>query len=87
MIDENIPDGVRLFKLFFSKERDNYFLKDLGEGSGVFVKTEKRTKLHQGAIISFGQHHLVINYKLSKEVDHDKKINIQVIDGEKIMGL
>ncbi len=37
--------------------------------------------MRQGYIITFGNFHIVVNYKLSKEPDPDNTIYIQLIDG------
>ncbi len=80
---EEIKEGIRFFKIYYSKEENDYFLKDLGEGPGTFVRIDTKTPLKQGSVITFGQHHLVVNYKLTKEVDPDYRIFVQLIEGEK----
>jgi hypothetical protein len=43
-----------------------YVLRDLGEGTGTFMKVEKQTILKNGNIISFGDSHMVIGLVLEK---------------------
>ena len=78
-----MKEEIRYFKLYYYKEENEYFLKDLGEGPGTFIRIDAKTALKQGNVITFGQHHLIVNYKLSKELDPEYKIFIQLIEGEK----
>lgn len=82
---EGMAKGTRFFKIYYSNNANRYFLKDLGEGPGVFVRVDKRTPLKQGAIITFGQQHLVVNYKLSQDVDPGHKITLQLIEDGKVV--
>ena len=84
---EGLAENLHLFKIYYSKEKDNYYLKDMGEGPGVFVRIDKPIILQQGAIISFGQHHLVFNFKMSKEIDKEYNITVQTVNGEKVVSL
>jgi len=55
----------------------NYYLKDLGEGTGTFLKLEKPLTLAQGSIISFADSHMVV---LNKQPE---KIQIKFLEGPK----
>eukprot|EP00826_Nyctotherus_ovalis_P003355 TRINITY_DN10681_c0_g2_i2.p1 TRINITY_DN10681_c0_g2~~TRINITY_DN10681_c0_g2_i2.p1 ORF type:complete len:140 (+),score=4.78 TRINITY_DN10681_c0_g2_i2:471-890(+) len=85
-IELNLQDAspsARCFKIYYSKIENEYFLKDLGEGPGVFTRIEGKMPLKQGNVLIFGQHHLAISYKLTKDIDHNCKINIQLINTDK----
>jgi hypothetical protein len=41
-------------------------LKDLGEGSGTFIKVETNFVLKNGHIVSFGENHMVVGIVLEK---------------------
>eukprot|EP00831_Metopus_contortus_P077021 TRINITY_DN7149_c0_g1_i2.p1 TRINITY_DN7149_c0_g1~~TRINITY_DN7149_c0_g1_i2.p1 ORF type:complete len:370 (-),score=64.05 TRINITY_DN7149_c0_g1_i2:23-1132(-) len=56
----------------------NYFIKDLGQGTGTFIKIDCPLLLEKGYIISFGDSHMLIN-KLSAE-----EIQLKFLDGPKI---
>ena len=58
-------------------------MKDLGAGSGAFVRIDTKTVLKQGNVITFGQHHIVVNYKLSSDRDPDSRIIMQLIEDGK----
>lgn len=75
--------GTRLFKIYYAKKENEYFLKDLGTGAGTFVRVDRRTPLLQGSVISFGQHHIVVTYRLCGEPDPDSRITLQLIDDAK----
>jgi hypothetical protein len=41
-------------------------LKDLGEGSGTFIKVETNFVLKNGHIVSFGENHMVVGIVMEK---------------------
>jgi hypothetical protein len=41
-------------------------LKDLGEGSGTFIKVESSFVLKNGHIVSFGENHMVVGIVMEK---------------------
>jgi pSer/pThr/pTyr-binding forkhead associated (FHA) protein len=47
-------------------DKNFYIIKDLGEGTGTFIKIEKQVILRNGHIISFGDSHMVIGLVLEK---------------------
>jgi len=77
-----MKEGMRFFKIYYNKDDNEYFLKDLGEGPGAFVRIDTKTPIKQGSVITFGQHHLAIYKKLSNEFDPDYKITVQVLEAE-----
>jgi len=50
----------------FSNEANSYLLKDLGEGTGTFIKIERPCVLKNGHIISFGENHMVVGIIVDK---------------------
>lgn len=58
--------GDRHFMIKFCVDRNSYILKDLGEGTGTFIKIEKHSLLKNGHIISFADSHLVVGLVLEK---------------------
>ena len=69
--------GGRHFIIFYDTELNEYFLKDLGEGSGTFVKLEQELKLKNGNIISFTDNHMLISIK------ENDSIFIKFLEGTK----
>lgn len=63
--------GRRHFMINFSVEKNGYFLKDVGEGSGTFIKVEQQTILKNGHIVSFGDNHMVVGLVLEKKDKDD----------------
>ncbi len=41
-------------------------MKDLGEGSGTFIKVETNFVLKNGHIVSFGENHMVVGIVMEK---------------------
>ena len=80
----------------YHPERKKYYLQDLGEGSGTFIKIEKELELKSGFIISFSDSHMLIHTRdmdLNSGLEDDPKvlqedkrgnITIKFLDGPKI---
>jgi hypothetical protein len=58
--------GERHFMIKYMYEKNYYIIKDLGEGSGTFIKVQKETILKNGHIVSFGDFHMVVGLVLDK---------------------
>jgi len=54
--------GRRHLMIRYNPSTHKYYLKDLGEGSGTFVKIDIPIPLKQGYIISFGESHMVTQF-------------------------
>lgn len=46
----------------YSMNDRSYFIRDLGKGSGTFVRLDVPLTLKNGFIISFGTSHLTVNF-------------------------
>ena len=44
----------------YNLDNRNYYLRDLGDGTGTFVRLDAPLLLKHGYIISFGDSHMVI---------------------------
>lgn len=69
--------GQRHFAIQFNVEKNWYCLKDLGEGTGTFMRVDRQFILKNGHIVSFGDSHMVVGLVLEKrekpeEVDQQK---------------
>ncbi len=69
--------GDRHFMVKYSVKAKSYYIKDLGEGTGTFVKIESPLALRQGYIVSFGDSHIVINLRIKG------RIQLKFLDGPK----
>ncbi len=69
--------GARHLVIKYSVEAKSYYIKDLGEGTGTFVKIEAPLEVKHGYIISFGDSHLVVNLRLKG------RIQLRFLDGPK----
>ena len=52
--------GKRHFSVFYDSKKDNYYLNDLGAGTGTFIKIIEKYRLTVNLIISFNNLHLAI---------------------------
>jgi FHA domain len=59
--------GSRHFYIKYSNDYNCYLIKDLGEGSGTFIKVQKQYVLKNGHIVSFGDNHMVVGIIVDKE--------------------
>ena len=74
--------GKRHFMINYNKGRKHidrgiYYLKDMGEGMGTFIRIDKPIKLKSSYIISFGDSHMVV--QISNNV-----LSIRFIEGPKV---
>jgi hypothetical protein len=58
--------GARHFYIKYINEFNSYMIKDLGEGSGTFIKVQKQFILKNGHIVSFGENHMVVGIIVDK---------------------
>lgn len=66
MNDYNFPIeekgiGKRHFMIKYHDGTRKYYIKDLADGTGTFIKISKTTKLESGYILSYGDTHMTIN--------------------------
>ena len=66
-----------------------YYIRDLGKGSGTFVRLDVPLTLKNGFIISFGTSHLTVNFfhgedKRRGPNENNEKIQLKFIDGPKL---
>ena len=59
---EESDEGKRHMIIKYNISDHRYYLQDLGNGSGTFVKIESPLKLKNGYIISFSDSHLTVNF-------------------------
>ena len=69
--------GEKHLLIKYSMEAKSYYIKDLGEGTGTFVKVECPLVLKQGHIISFGDSHMAVSLR------PNGKIQLKFLDGPK----
>ena len=60
--DENDGIGDRHMIIKYNLKDKSYYIRDLGKGSGTFVRLDIPLVLKNGFIISFGTSHLTVNF-------------------------
>ena len=60
--DENDGIGDRHMIIKYNMTDRQYYIRDLGKGSGTFVRLDVPLALKNGFIISFGTSHLTVNF-------------------------
>ena len=65
--------GKRHFVIKYNTEKKNYFLKDLEDGTGTFIKIAPKMVLKNNTIISFGDIHFAIVFPPAKSAEADPK--------------
>jgi hypothetical protein len=53
--------GSRHMIIKYNMDDRRYYMRDLGDGSGTFVRLDQALELRNGFIISFGYSHMAIN--------------------------
>mmetsp|Transcript_14739 Transcript_14739/g.16448 ORF Transcript_14739/g.16448 Transcript_14739/m.16448 type:complete len:254 (+) Transcript_14739:85-846(+) len=79
---ENSEIGKRHFLIKYNLETTAYYLRDLGDGNGTFVRLDNPLILKTGYIISFGDSHMFIQIIEDYE-KMESKIEIKFLDGPK----
>lgn len=60
--DEDDPSSKKHMIIKYSLNDRRYYMRDLGDGSGTFVKISNFLCLKNGYIISFGDSHMTVNF-------------------------
>ena len=50
----------------YNIEKNFFNLRDVGDGSGTFIKVDREMVLKNGHIVSFGDSHMVVGLVLEK---------------------
>lgn len=73
ILPKNDGFGGRHFMIRYIVEKNHYLLKDLGEGTGTFIKVSDQVILKNGHIISFGEFHLVVGLIYEKAMKNESE--------------
>lgn len=85
-----IPDtepgvGKHHLVIRYNVQTKTYCLKDLGEGTGTFVRLDNFLVLKNGYIISFGDSHMVVQLQGENELNFSNTtLTVRFLDGPKI---
>ncbi len=60
--------GNRHLMIKYSLETKSYHIKDMGEGTGTFIRIDKSVVLQHGYIMSFGDSHMFVIITPSQEL-------------------
>lgn len=52
--------GKRHMVIKYNLDNKSYYLRDLGDGSGTFIRLDNPLILKHGYIVSFGDSHMVV---------------------------
>ena len=83
--EENSSEiGKRHFLIKYSKETTGYYLRDLGDGNGTFVRLDSSLVLKTGYIVSFGESHMYVQISSEYENQDKNELELRFLDGPKI---
>lgn len=79
--------GSRHMIIKYNLDDKRYYMRDLGDGSGTFVRLDQPLELRNGFIISFGYSHMAVNVYgdpgASRGAGDFDRIQLKFIDGPK----
>lgn len=81
--EENSEIGKRHFLIKYSRDTTGYYLRDLGDGNGTFVRLDTPLLLKTGYIISFGDCHMFVQIT-DDTSEEQSKIQIRFLDSPKL---
>lgn len=82
--------GMRHMVIKYNMDDKQYYMRDLGDGSGTFVRVDncKYLVLKHGFIISFGDSHMVVQFSSDINEPNNQevvnRITLKFLDGPKI---
>lgn len=80
--DDSSEIGKRHFLIKYNIDTTGYYLRDLGDGNGTFVRLDTPLVLKTGFIISFGDSHMFI--QIVEDLNECiSKLEIKFLDGPK----
>ncbi len=70
-------DGLygRHFMIKFNPDDLNYYIKDLGKGTGTFIKIQEWTEIKNNSLLNIGENYIVLSYDDEDDVDENDIIN------------
>ena len=70
----------------FRADRNAYFIRDLGHGTGTFIRLDQALLLKHDYIISFGESHMVVSIHFGLQNESTcsgSRIELRFLDGPK----
>lgn len=77
--EEQFGMGARHFVIIYRPELKKYFVKDLGQGTGTFVRIDNPLVLKDSYIVSFADSHMATQFFAPE----DEKIVLKFLEGPK----
>ena len=75
IVDGDNGVGKRHLIIKYSTDNRSYYIRDLGDGNGTFVKVDRALKVKHGYIISFGDSHMVIQIQNEQLESNDASMD------------
>ena len=70
-------DGLygRHFMIKFNPDDLNYYIKDLGRGTGAFIKIQEWTEIKNNSLLNIGENYIVLSFDEEEEVEEFEENN------------
>ena len=75
--ENNDDDSLygRHFMIKFNPDSLNYYIKDLGRGTGTFIKIQEWTEIKNNFLLNIGENYLILSFEDDEDDEYDNNIN------------
>ena len=75
--ENNDDDSIygRHFMIKFNPDNLNYYIKDLGRGTGTFIKIQEWTEIKNNFLLNIGENYLILSFEDDEDNEYENNIN------------
>ena len=84
--ENNDDDSLygRHFMIKFNPDNLNYYIKDLGRGTGTFIKIQEWTEIKNNFLLNIGENYLILSFEDDEDNEYENNISSKKINKNKL---